>query len=302
MRPFHSGWLQAELYPHKTHPHSEIYLHRPDNQAPPVPYTLRPPPQGDGLTGRLYVPQVTSVRLNFPELSAVVESSSGFVNSSPDLDFVDRRLHLARQLRQRLYPSFDVQILRRFLDVAPEGMALYYDYPAVRKIQLGNLEIPTDRESGVLINYRSGRSGFPVVSAADLLADRASPGIFQGKIVLIGTAAIGIGDIHATPLGLTPGVEIHAHLLDTLLTGRQIRSSALVDCGWILLFGMGVPVLLALLPRRRLWTTTGAAWLLFVAICYAAMTWNYWVNMTVPTSVLVAGLLVAIPRDPSDRR
>ena len=49
------------------------------------------------------------------------------------------------------------------------------------------------------------------------------PGVFAGRIVVIGATASGTHDIFTSPFGLvTPGAEIHAHVIDALLHDRTI--------------------------------------------------------------------------------
>lgn len=45
----------------------------------------------------------------------------------------------------------------------------------------------------------------------------------RGKVVLVGTKAIGIGDMHTTPMGTyLPGVEIQATIVDNILQGEFV--------------------------------------------------------------------------------
>ena len=45
-------------------------------------------------------------------------------------------------------------------------------------------------------------------------------GELAGKLVLIGTSAVGLNDIKTTPVSSTmPGVEIHAQVLESVLSG-----------------------------------------------------------------------------------
>nr|MBA3271127.1 CHASE2 domain-containing protein [Acidobacteriota bacterium] len=49
------------------------------------------------------------------------------------------------------------------------------------------------------------------------------PGVFAGRIVVIGATASGTHDIFTSPFGLvTPGAEIHAHVIEALLHDRTI--------------------------------------------------------------------------------
>ncbi|MGY4367455.1 class 3 adenylate cyclase [Bradyrhizobium sp. LB1.3] len=61
------------------------------------------------------------------------------------------------------------------------------------------------------------------VSAADVLDNTVPPGKFSGKLVLVGTSAVGLNDIKTTPVSSTmPGVEIHAQVLESVLSGAVI--------------------------------------------------------------------------------
>ena len=52
-----------------------------------------------------------------------------------------------------------------------------------------------------------------------------------GKLVLIGTSAVGLNDIKTTPVSpAMPGVEIHAQVLEAALTKRCCRSRLMARC------------------------------------------------------------------------
>ena len=58
--------------------------------------------------------------------------------------------------------------------------------------------------------------------------------MIAGKLVLIGTSAVGLNDIKTTPVSRAmPGVEIHAQVLESALTG-QLMSQPI--CGIALEF------------------------------------------------------------------
>ncbi len=105
-------------------------------------------------------------------------------------------------------------------------------------LYLGNISIPADREGSIAINYAGPPGTFPQVSLADFLdAARAGDtarlrGWVQGKIVLLGTDSITGQDHHATPFytlgpgptATTPGIEIHANIIHTILEHRFLVS------------------------------------------------------------------------------
>jgi adenylate cyclase len=104
------------------------------------------------------------------------------------------------------------------------------------RLYLGNREIPTDSDRNLTINYAGPADTFPRISLYDFIQAARSHNQAQiekwvkGKAVLLGPD--NIDDRHATPFytafGLTnkwrtPGVEIHANVLNTLLTGNFLR-------------------------------------------------------------------------------
>ena len=78
----------------------------------------------------------------------------------------------------------------------------------------------------VIINYRGGRQTFPYVPYHRVAKGDVDPKVFKGKIVLVGVTSPVHHDLFPTPFergGAMPGVEIHAHALDTLMRGDHIR-------------------------------------------------------------------------------
>ena len=56
-----------------------------------------------------------------------------------------------------------------------------------------------------------------------MLEKNVAPDMIAGKLVLIGTSAVGLNDIKTTPVSRAmPGVEIHAQVLESALTGAVI--------------------------------------------------------------------------------
>lgn len=82
------------------------------------------------------------------------------------------------------------------------------------------------RADPVLIPIAYRRDGFLTLSAADVLANRNLERA-RGRPVLVGFGTTEIADRLSTPLTSAlpaPGVEVHAQILDSVLTGRFVRA------------------------------------------------------------------------------
>ncbi|MCL6640189.1 MAG: adenylate/guanylate cyclase domain-containing protein, partial [Candidatus Rokubacteria bacterium] len=130
------------------------------------------------------------------------------VNLLRDRDARVRRVPYRLRAGEHPVPGFDAELHRlageRGLPVAP--------WPA------GGSE--------VLINYRGGPGTFPWVPYHRVVRGEVPPETFRGAIVLIGPTSPVLHDVFPTPFagaGNMPGVEIHAHALDTLVRGDAIR-------------------------------------------------------------------------------
>ncbi|NYH17110.1 CHASE2 domain-containing protein [Paraburkholderia bryophila] len=137
----------------------------------------------------------------------------------------------------------------------------------------------SDDEGRFLIPFGPTAQSYTKLSFASVLDGDVPADQLRGRIVLIGVTASGLYDRFATPvsgeLGPLPGVYIHANVLDTLLTGRQIEPAE----PWVLCAVSLVPLgallagFLVLSPRRSMLLTgalcalaaAGSAALLFGA-------------------------------------
>ena len=129
----------------------------------------------------------------------------GYYNIVPDNDGSVRWNPLVIQYRNKYY--------------APLSLTLT-DY-GVSNIKLGATSIPVDESGRLFINYYGGQKVFPYYSIADIMSGRIEKERLKGKIVLIGSNAVGIYDMRVTPFeGVYPGVEIHATVIDNILNKR----------------------------------------------------------------------------------
>ncbi len=102
------------------------------------------------------------------------------------------------------------------------------------------------------INYSGPINTYPTYSYSMLFDpllwrnNLKSGAVFKDKIVLIGGTAEILQDIHNTPFGFMPGIEIHANILGTLLRGNDIKQlDSILNSILIISSGLGIGFLLS---------------------------------------------------------
>lgn len=171
------------------------------------------------MAAELSVPAMEGYTTSLPVFSNVVRAS-GFVSYFRDPDGVSRRLPLLLMHNKQLYPAFTLEVARTYLLESPatpqfeEGRGHHF----VKSVKLGKYYIPTDGQGQVLMPFYGGPRTFSTVSASAVLAGHVPMARFHNKIVLIGTSAIGLTDLRATPASVVfPGVEVQAGVIQAIL-------------------------------------------------------------------------------------
>jgi adenylate cyclase len=231
-------------------------------------------------------------------------SWTGFFNVPPDNDGVVRRTTLVLPYGRSqnpedwdLYSSLDLVAARALIGQEAQDTNLFYGPAGIWKISLGTkVAIFPDGRGQLLINYQGPWGTFPHTSIVDVLQRKFRPGTFQGKLVLIGATASGIGDLRATPFGGTnfPGVEIHANVIDNILNDRFLKrgaKQALIDVLLIFAFGIPLGIWMALVSPRWMWFGAGLL-LPLVAVDYAAFLRGWWLNFSVPAMTLTSNVVL----------
>lgn len=146
----------------------------------------------------------------------------GFLTIFPDQDGVRRRAPLILRYEDGIYLSLALEVMRQYLlldkitlETEKVGHAL-----AVSAIRLGNVRIPTDQYGQVFIPFHKKLNKRRIISALDLLNNKFDASVLKNSLVLVGSSALSLNDIHPTPVdSVYPGVFIHADILNSLLTG-----------------------------------------------------------------------------------
>lgn len=254
-----------------------------------------PPRPGVGFEGAIDALALEQARGVLDNVEAIASHTrvSGFVNMAVDDDSVLRRLPLLIEYRGVLYPSLALAATMRALGVSSGRIVVGGDGASV---EIGDRAVPVDRAGRTLLRFDGPPDTYPAVSAVEVLAGRHEPQALHGKVVLVGSSAVALGDLHSTPISRDfSGPRAHAVLVQNMLDGRVPRApdwgavAALlaglliaVGQGGVFLAGRGLPTLAA---------ATGGAVLALGALAWIAFT-RAGLLLPVATPVLVALLVL----------
>ncbi len=164
-----------------------------------------------------YMYQFPGVVRNVPELEAVA-AGIGMIVVPPEVDQVIRRLPLVVTVGEDIYPALGLEMLR-VLSGKPTVLVKTDEKLQQRLVRIHTVPaIETDVNFRVWPYFRRSLEDL-YVSAADVLDGSVPPERLRGAMVVFGTSALGLHDIKQTPMGPgTPGFEVHAQFLETVLT------------------------------------------------------------------------------------
>lgn len=172
---------------------------------------------------------------NVPVIEAVA-AGRGLFTIRTERDGLIRRVPMIMRGQGNIMPSLSLEILR--VVTGTPTLLVRTDKTGVRGVRLKGVEIPTDRNGQLWVHYAPHDPSI-YVSAADVLDSTVPPNKIAGKLVLIGTSAVGLNDIKTTPVSRAmPGVEIHAQVLESVLSGAVISQPN---------YALGVELLAALI-------------------------------------------------------
>ena len=135
-------------------------------------------------------------------------------------DGIIRRVPMVLRAQGTMMSSLSLETLRVITGTAT--VLIRSDRAGIKSIKLRQLEIPTDRNGQLWVHFAHQDPSI-YVSAVDVLDGSTPPEKIKGKLILIGTSAVGLHDIKTTPVSrVMPGVEVHAQVLESLLTGAAV--------------------------------------------------------------------------------
>lgn len=252
--------------------------------------------------------QTTSIAVRGPDPTPWIRSFNGLLSPLPildqaaagrgvitiqsELDGIVRRVPMLSAVEGTIQPALSLEMLRvatgntsilvqTTKDLGLEGV---YVRPSLVK---------TDDQGRIWVYYRPHTPEI-YVSAVDVLDGRVDPAKIAGHLILVGTSATGLLDIKSSPIDeLLPGVEVHANVLDTILSSQQLQrpnDGRMIELVGTLLGGL---LLIVLLPRIGPRTTV-LVLALAVSLAFGTGWWAFvkWRELYDPVYPSLTGILL----------
>ncbi|MBM3492067.1 MAG: CHASE2 domain-containing protein [Alphaproteobacteria bacterium] len=208
---------------------------------------------------------------NLEELDQAAEGR-GILSLAPELDGVVRRVPAVALVAGSVRPVLTIEMLR--LATGGGALGVRVDKAGIAGLVIAGIGVLSDRDGQPWVRY-APRDARRVLSAVDLVRGTVPVERLANRLLLFGTSATGLGDLKTVPLGANfPGVEVHAQLLETILSQRyllrphvavaqELLAVALAGLLLIGLFPVVGPRLSLLVLATVLTALFGGSWLLF---------------------------------------
>lgn len=265
-----------------------------------------------------FLPQQVRTVMTLPLLVAAAKGN-GSVNTDYD-SVVIRRVPMMFRLtgHEGLFPALSIEALRvaqgagtyLIKSSGASGEMSFGEKTGMVSIKTGDLLVPTDAHGRVTL-FDTGHIPQRFISALAVLRDKVPPAELEGRIVFIGTSAIGLKDLRNTPIQDTvPGVEIHAQLAEQMVEQKFLaRPDYAVGAEFLYLAAIGL-LFVWLLPRLSAAKMAGAAvTLIGVGVLVPWIAYSHYQLLFDPiyppatlAAIYISGSVLAFMRAERDRR
>jgi adenylate cyclase len=170
--------------------------------------------------------QAQAPEASIPRVAAAA-GAAGHFNMVPDVDGVVRRIPVVVTYQNDFFAPLSLMAAAAYAE-AP--LAVRVDAGGVQSVRLGETAIPVDSAGRMRINFQGPEGVFPYISVTDILTGDPRAGdwreMVRDGIVIVGATAVGIYDVRVTPFDTVfPGPEIHATVVDNVLSGDFLRKA-----------------------------------------------------------------------------
>lgn len=204
----------------------------------------------------------------------------GAIGFIPDPDGTLRRVPMITRYQGRAYPTLALALVNC---CAGKGQLALPDTGLVR------------------VGFGRDWSAYTVVSAADILDQAIDPASVRGRLVLVGSSSLGIGDRVATPLAASrPGLGVHAAMLSDLLDRQEGHAPSRwpgkwLALGWAMLTALLVPLAFPRLSALASVGLLGVSAVAWIGLAWLASSHAPGFNTIAPLASNLLLLAVAVP-------
>jgi len=204
-----------------------------------------------GPDAKQYVVTFAGLLRNVPVIEQAA-AGRGLFSIDPehgDNDGIIRRVPIIMSAQGSLVPSLSMEMLR--VVTGSSAILVRVDDAGIQSVAVPGLEVPTDRNGRFWVHFNH-TDPQRYVSAKDVLQGNVPPDRLAGKLVLIGTSAIGLLDLKTTPIDATiPGVEVHAQILESVLSKSSLVNPNFAigaELALAVFFGLAIIIAAPMLP------------------------------------------------------
>ena len=173
-----------------------------------------------------FVPEFDGAVVSLPPIESA-SAGNGSLNLVAERDNIARRVPLLTRIGDTIYPSLAMEALRVVQGASSyvikstggSGETGFGQTTGINHVKVGSFVAATDAH-GRVWNYDSGYVPERFIPAWRVFEADFAPEEVADNLLLIGASAAGLKDTRATPLNAeAPGVELHAQVIEQLLTG-----------------------------------------------------------------------------------
>jgi adenylate cyclase len=233
-------------------------------------------------------------------------AAAGCINFVADPDGPSRASYPLFRYQDHYYPSLALvsALYYRGVDLKKESIVISPD----NVLTVGPVRIPLLDDGRMLLNWHGPYHTYDYYPIGDIIESmaaagrgdtpRVAPETFSDKLVLVGTTAVSLFDLRATPFSpVYPGVEINATAIDNILNADHVRTVG--RAGTVLsIVALSLIAALVLVRFGSAWVgivSTIALLILFTAAVVLAFVFGrVMVGYVAPTSALLLSFVSSL--------
>ena len=219
----------------------------------------------------------------------------GHINLIYDLDGTARRERPIFEFHGLFIPSYTLKLAALYLNIPDNKIRANLG----TTINLGSLNIPTTKDTEILVSFKGATGAFKKYSFFDVINDKVPADVFKNKLVLVSPSAAGIMNPLSTPTDSTmPVGEFSANTVWSILNNNLIQQPQWShNAQLIIMFLLGI-VITFIMPRLKAMVSGMTFIVLLILLIggssYLFITKGMWVSTTYPVMQLLFGYIGVI--------